>query len=67
MKSGETYFVLNGEGLIHVDDEVEKIQKNQSVFIPAFSMQYIENTGEDDLEVLCIVDPAWKKDDEISV
>ena len=67
LKSGETYFVLNGEGLIHVDEEVEKIQKNQSVFIPAFSMQYIENTGEDDLEVLCIVDPAWKKDDEISV
>ena len=67
LKNSEIYFVLAGEGIIHVDDESKKIQQNHTVFIPAFSKQYIENTGGEYLEVQCIVDPAWKKEDEISV
>jgi mannose-6-phosphate isomerase-like protein (cupin superfamily) len=27
-------------------------------------MQYIENTGVSVLKFLCIVDPAWRKEDE---
>lgn len=26
--------------------------------------QYLENTGKNNLKFLCIVDPAWKKEDE---
>jgi mannose-6-phosphate isomerase-like protein (cupin superfamily) len=29
------------------------------------SKQFLENNGESDLTVLCIVDPAWKQEDEI--
>ena len=29
--------------------------------------QYLENTGNEELKILCIVDPAWKKDDEILI
>jgi len=36
----------------------------QAVFIPANSSQYIENTGNEDLVFLCIVNPAWKSGDE---
>ena len=66
LKSSEVYYVLNGEGIIHVNDKTKKIHMRQSIFVPAFSKQYIENTGKTDLEVLCIVDPAWKQEDEIS-
>ena len=66
MKSAEIYFVLEGDGIIHVDDQSEKIEKNQSIYIPPLSKQYLENTGQTELKVLCIVDPAWNSDDEIS-
>lgn len=66
MKSAEVYFVLEGYGIIHVGDQSEKIEKNQSIYIPPLSKQYLENTGPIELKVLCIVDPAWKADDEIS-
>jgi mannose-6-phosphate isomerase-like protein (cupin superfamily) len=29
------------------------------------SRQFLENTGDLDLKVLCIVDPAWRQKDEI--
>jgi len=31
---------------------------------PANSSQYIENTGNEDLVFLCIVNPAWRREDE---
>ena len=45
----------------------EVIEEHQSIFVPPFSIQYLENTGNEELKVLCIVDPAWKKDDEILI
>ena len=65
MKSAEVFFILDGKGIIHVDDESETVEKNQSIYIPPLSKQYLENTGYVDLKVLCIVDPAWKQDDEV--
>ena len=65
MKSAEVFFILDGKGVIHVDEESETVEKNQSIYIPPLSKQYLENTGYVDLKVLCIVDPAWKQDDEV--
>jgi mannose-6-phosphate isomerase-like protein (cupin superfamily) len=49
---------------MHVDDESAPIRKNQAVYIPPHSKQFVENTGDTPLEVLCIVDPAWRQQDE---
>ncbi|MDP6857771.1 MAG: cupin domain-containing protein [Candidatus Nitrosopelagicus sp.] len=65
MKSAEVFFILEGEGIIHVDEQSEKVERNHSIYIPPLSKQYLENTGSCDLHVLCIVDPAWKHEDEI--
>ena len=65
MKSAEVFFILEGEGIMHVDEESEKVERNQSIYIPPLSKQHLENTGNVDLKVLCIVDPAWKQDDEV--
>jgi mannose-6-phosphate isomerase-like protein (cupin superfamily) len=65
LKSSEIYFVLKGHGVLHVDDESSDIMKNQAAYVPPASRQFIENTGSEDLEFLCIVEPAWKQEDEI--
>lgn len=64
LKSTEVYYILEGEGQMHIDDESSKVLPGQAVFIPANSRQYIENTGTADLVFLCIVNPAWRADDE---
>lgn len=65
MKSSEVYYILQGEGNLLIDDEKTKVSKDQAIFIPSHSKQSIENTGDIDLEFLCIVDPAWKLEDEV--
>ena len=50
---------------MHIGEELKEISKNESVFVPPMSKQFIENNGEIDLIALCIVDPAWKQEDEI--
>ena len=64
LKSTEVYYILEGEGLMHIDEESSKVLPGQAVFIPANSSQYIENTGTGDLVFLCVVNPAWKSEDE---
>ena len=66
LKSTEVYYILEGEGLMHIDDESSTVTPGQAVFIPANSRQYIENTGTDDLVFLCIVNPAWRAGDEVT-
>jgi mannose-6-phosphate isomerase-like protein (cupin superfamily) len=36
----------------------------QAIYIPPNAKQYIRNTGSSDLKFICIVDPAWRKEDE---
>jgi len=64
MKSSEVYYILQGEGNLQIDNEAFKVSKDQAIYIPPHSKQCIENTGKDLLEFLCIVDPAWKQEDE---
>ena len=65
MKTSETYYILEGSGKLHVNDEVIEVSKNDAVFVPPMSKQFIENSGSSPLKFLCIVDPPWTQDDEI--
>lgn len=60
----EVYYILEGKGLMHIDDESEKVQPGQLIYIPANSKQYIQNTGHNELKFLAIVCPTWHEDDE---
>jgi mannose-6-phosphate isomerase-like protein (cupin superfamily) len=60
----EVYYILEGEGVMHIDDEKAEVHQGQVIYIPPNSKQYIQNTGNIDLKFLCIVDPAWRKEDE---
>jgi len=62
--SSEVYYILEGEGIMHIDEEEERVQPRQVVYIPPNSTQYIENVGEGDLNFLCIVSPVWRREYE---
>jgi len=64
LKSCEVYYVLEGQGLMHIDEEDFEVGPECAVYIPPDSIQYIGNTGNSDLKFLCIVDPAWREEDE---
>jgi len=65
MSSSEIYYILEGSGSLRIDDDTHNIEKDDSVYVPPNSKQFIENTGSNNLIFLCIVEPAWKADDEI--
>ena len=67
MKTSEIYYILEGEGILHIDEDFFKVSKDSAVYIPPHSKQFIENTGNKELKILCIVDPAWRQEDEISL
>ena len=64
LKTSEVYYVLEGEGIMHINDESEKVHAGQVIYIPPHAKQFIQNTGKLDLKFLCIVDPAWRPEDE---
>jgi len=64
LKSAEVYYILSGAGEIRVDHETAAVRGGQAVYIPPGAVQSIRNTGDDDLVFLCIVDPAWRPEDE---
>lgn len=64
LTSSEVYYLLSGTGRMHVGEEAEPVHAGNVVYIPGGSVQWIENTGRIDLAFLCIVDPAWRKEDE---
>ena len=67
MKTSEIYYILDGKGILHIDDEVFTVSKDHAIYIPPHSKQFIENTGNEKLKILCIVDPAWRQEDEIAL
>ncbi len=64
LKTSEVYYIIEGQGLMHIDEESCKVGPQCAIYIPPDSKQYIENTGDSDLIFLCVVDPSWQSRDE---
>jgi len=64
LRTSEVYYIIAGRGVMHINDESRELCPGCAVYIPPNAKQYIENTGDSDLEFLCIVDPAWREEDE---
>jgi mannose-6-phosphate isomerase-like protein (cupin superfamily) len=65
IKSSEIYYILEGEAILKIDQQFYQLGKDDSMYVPPMSEQLIENTGSINLRFLCIVEPAWKSEDEI--
>jgi mannose-6-phosphate isomerase-like protein (cupin superfamily) len=64
LKNSEVYFFLKGTAEITIDEETAVVGATQAVYVPPGSSQKVKNVGADELLFVCIVDPAWKQDDE---
>jgi mannose-6-phosphate isomerase-like protein (cupin superfamily) len=64
LRTSEVYYIMKGEGVMHVNGEDAAVRPGSTVYIPPLAVQSITNSGTTDLVFLCIVDPAWRKEDE---
>jgi mannose-6-phosphate isomerase-like protein (cupin superfamily) len=64
LTTSEVYYILSGTGEMHIDDQKELVEPGDTIYIPPNAKQYIYNSGEEPLVFICIVDPAWRKQDE---
>ncbi len=65
MLTSEVYYILEGNGIMHIDAEQSNVGPEDMIAIPPRALQWIENIGAVNLVFLCIVDPAWRKEDEV--
>jgi mannose-6-phosphate isomerase-like protein (cupin superfamily) len=66
LEQGESYFILEGEGTMHVSDEACPIAAEELVYVPSEAVQWIENTGKETLRFMVIVHPPWtEKGDQL--
>ncbi|AFZ34299.1 Cupin 2 conserved barrel domain protein [Stanieria cyanosphaera PCC 7437] len=64
LTTSEVYYLLSGKGEMHIEDETQLVEAGDAVYIPPNAKQYIHNCGDEPLIFICIVDPAWRKEDE---
>ena len=64
LRTSEVYYIIEGEGTMHINDDAAPVRPGSTVYIPPLAKQSITNSGRTDLRFICIVDPAWRKEDE---
>jgi mannose-6-phosphate isomerase-like protein (cupin superfamily) len=64
LRSSEVYYILSGEGIMHIDDRQANVRAGDTVYVPPHALQWIESSANRPLAFLCIVDPAWRAEDE---
>jgi len=64
LRTSEVYYIQSGKGVMRIDGDISAVGPGDTVYIPPSAEQCIHNPGTSDLVFLCIVDPAWRKEDE---
>jgi mannose-6-phosphate isomerase-like protein (cupin superfamily) len=64
LKTSEVYYLVRGTGVMHIGAETATVSAGDAIYIPPGAAQWLENNGESEIEFICIVDPAWRPEDE---
>ena len=64
LTSSEVYYIIAGRGRLTVDDSVVVVEAGSVVYVPPGCTQSLESSGPAAIEFLCLVDPAWRPEDE---
>ncbi len=64
LRTSEVYYIIEGEGIMHINDASTPVRPGATIYIPPMASQSITNSGTTDLTFICIVDPAWRREDE---
>jgi mannose-6-phosphate isomerase-like protein (cupin superfamily) len=50
---------------MHLEGEQGEVEEGDTVYVPPGTLQHVTNTGPTRLSFLCIVEPAWRAEDEV--
>ncbi|PSB32315.1 cupin domain-containing protein [Stenomitos frigidus] len=64
LETSEVYYILGGKGEMYIDGERQVVEPGDAIYIPPQAEQCIRNEGTEPLIFICIVDPAWRQEDE---
>jgi len=64
LTTDEVYHILGGKGILYVGEELALVEPGDTIEVPPATVQWIENPGAEPLTFLCLVDPAWRPEDE---
>lgn len=64
LKGSETYYILEGEGVIYIDGTATPLKPKDVCWVPPNALQHVENTCAQNLVFLCIVEPYWCPEEE---
>ena len=64
LKTSEVYYILAGTGEMSIAEARQQVKAGDAVYIPPNAVQFIRNSGSEPLVFICIVDPAWRQEDE---
>jgi mannose-6-phosphate isomerase-like protein (cupin superfamily) len=64
LTTSEVYYILSGRGEMFIEQEAQAVEPGDAIYIPPNAKQYIHNSGTEPLVFICIVDPAWRPEDE---
>jgi mannose-6-phosphate isomerase-like protein (cupin superfamily) len=64
LRASEVYYFIAGRGRFVIDGETVPVEAGTTLYVPPGGEQSFENTGEEEIEFLCVVDPAWSAEIE---
>lgn len=64
LQSSEVYYFIGGQGVITVGERLVEVKAGAVVYVPPGTKQSLANTSTEMMEFLCLVDPAWRMEDE---
>ena len=66
-KAEEIYYLLEGSGLMRIENEEEYVKPGDAIAIPPGKRHTILNNGDVPLRFLCCCAPAYEHDDTVMV
>jgi mannose-6-phosphate isomerase-like protein (cupin superfamily) len=64
LTTSEVYYILSGTGEMYIDADISAVGPGDAIYIPPNARQYLRNNGSEPIVFICIVDPAWRAEDE---
>jgi mannose-6-phosphate isomerase-like protein (cupin superfamily) len=65
LRQTEVYLIMAGHGRAHIGTASVELRPGDAVVIPAEVPQWIENTGELELQFAAIVSPPWTAEGDV--
>jgi mannose-6-phosphate isomerase-like protein (cupin superfamily) len=65
LRSEEFYYVIEGRGLMRIDEEEREVRVGDAILIPAGARHGLFNPGESPLRILCCCAPPYDHEDTV--